>query len=169
MNVLTNQNFELSNGLSVLAAKHAVGERFLLTMADHLLDRADRLTQERRPRELSVILMDDDAISEVNRALLGHEGPTDVITVRYHAIPGEAEAGDIGELYVNVQRAVQMARTGWPSGRELALYLAHGCDHLAGEDDATPAEYNRMRRRELRWLRQAIHDGYDLNLIGHML
>ena len=38
--------------------------------------------------------------------------------------------------------------------RELALYLAHGCDHLTGADDATPAGRARMRRRELGWLRE---------------
>ena len=118
------------------------------------------------PRDLSIILMDDAAIAQVNQALLNHAGPTDVITVRYDAIPGAAEAGDSGELYVNVERAVQLGRRGWPAGRELALYLAHGCDHLTGEDDATPAGYSRMRRRELRWLREIEREGVRLELFG---
>lgn len=108
--------------------------------------------------------MDDRAIAEVNRALLNHAGATDVITIRYGPMPGEA-AGGVAEVYVNVERAARMARPGWPAGRELALYIAHGCDHLAGEDDATPSEYRRMRRRELRWLREAERDGVDLNLV----
>ncbi|MBQ3810327.1 MAG: hypothetical protein II839_05855, partial [Kiritimatiellae bacterium] len=40
----------------------------------------------------------------------------------------------------------------WNADAELALYLAHGFDHLAGSDDATAAGYRAMRRRELRWL-----------------
>ena len=108
--------------------------------------------------------MDDAAIAQVNQALLNHAGPTDVITVRYDAMPGEAEADDSAELYINVERAVQLGRRGWPAGRELALYLAHGCDHLAGEDDATPADYRRMRRRELRWLRELEQQGVSLEL-----
>ena len=130
-----------------------------------LLERADRLGRVGRPRELAIILMDDAAIAPINQALLNHAGPTDVITVRYDAIPGEAEAGDSGELYINVERAVQLGRRGWPAGRELALYLAHGCDHLAGEDDATAADYRRMRRRELRWLREIEREGVSLDLV----
>jgi len=134
-------------------------------LVEHLLERAAGLAKESRPRELTVILMDDAGIAEVNEALLQHEGPTDVITVRYHAIPGEREEGDIAELYVNVERAVQLARQGWPAGRELALYLAHGCDHLAGEDDATSAQRRRMRRRELTWLREAEKTEHDWNAL----
>ena len=113
--------------------------------------------------------MDDAGMAEANGALLGHEGPTDVITVRYHAIPGQNESGDIGELYINVDRAVQAAHAAgrWAPGRELALYIAHGCDHLAGQDDATPKQQSRMRRRELRWLREAEKMGYEFGeLIG---
>ncbi|MBL7075907.1 MAG: rRNA maturation RNase YbeY [Kiritimatiellae bacterium] len=134
-------------------------------MVEHLLDRAEGPAKESRPRELSIILMDDEGITKVNEALLQHEGATDVITVRYHALPGEDERDGIAELYVNVERAVQLARRGWPAGRELALYLAHGCDHLAGEDDATPVQRARMRRRELKWLREAEETGYELAAI----
>jgi rRNA maturation RNase YbeY len=140
-------------------------EAKLRALVDHLLDRAEGLARDSRPRELSVILMDDAGMTEVNEALLHHEGPTDVITVRYHAIPGEPEQGDVAELYVNVERAAELSRRGWPAGRELALYLAHGCDHLAGEDDATPTQRRRMRRRELKWLREAEKTGHALNAI----
>ncbi len=109
--------------------------------------------------------MDDAGITEVNEALLHHEGPTDVITVRYRAVPGEPEQGDVAELYVNVQRAAQLSRRRWPAGRELALYLAHGCDHLTGADDATLVQRIRMRLRELRWLRNAERQGHELDAI----
>jgi ssRNA-specific RNase YbeY (16S rRNA maturation enzyme) len=35
---------------------------------------------------------------------------------------------------------------------ELALYIAHGFDHLSGADDNTPARRAAMRRTEMRWL-----------------
>jgi rRNA maturation RNase YbeY len=132
-------------------------------LVDHLLGQAEGLLKEGPLRELTVVLLDDAGITEVNEALLDHEGPTDVITVRYRALPGEPEQDDIAELYVNVERAVGLARRGWPAGRELALYLAHGCDHLAGEDDATPEQRKHMRKRELNWLREAEKSGYELN------
>jgi len=115
-----------------------------------------RTPAERPWQEVTVHLLDDAGIAPVNRAVLGHEGATDVITQRYEPIPGEA-GGLVGELFVNVERALRAAprRAGWSADRELALYLAHGCDHLAGADDAMPRERARMRRRELAWLRLA--------------
>ena len=121
-------------------------------------DFAERARTPAEPpwQEVTVHLLDDAGITSVNRAVMGHDGPTDVITQRYTPIPGEP-GGLIGELFINVERAHQAAprRAGWSADRELALYLAHGCDHLAGADDAMPRERARMRRRELAWLRLA--------------
>jgi len=138
-------------------------------LAEYLLARAGGRDRKPPTRDLSIVLMDDVGMAAINDSLLGHEGPTDVITARYRPIPGETEAGDIGELYVNVDRAVDEAEaTGrWSPSRELALYIAHGCDHLAGEDDASPAQQKRMRRRELKWLQEAEAAGFSFEgLIG---
>ena len=117
------------------------------------------LAQARRPgeppwRDVTVHLLDDAGIAPVNAAIMAHDGPTDVITQRYEPCPGEPD-GLIGELFVNVARAAAAPRrAGWTRDRELALYLAHGFDHLTGADDGTPAERARMRRRELAWLKR---------------
>ena len=102
---------------------------------------------------VTVVLQDDDFSAEVHLAINGAEGPTDVITQRYDAMPGEAE-GVYGELYVNVDQALRVApkRRGWSPAKELLLYVAHGMDHLSGADDLKPRDYDRMRRRELNWL-----------------
>ncbi len=104
-------------------------------------------------RELTVILTDDAGITPLNLRVMRHAGSTDVISQRYEPLPGEPD-GMRGELLVNVERAWQVAarRRNWPASRELALYIAHGCDHLNDAEDATPAGRRRMRRRELRWL-----------------
>ena len=104
-------------------------------------------------RAVTVVLQDDDFSAEVHLAINGAEGPTDVITQRYDAMPGEAE-GVYGELYVNVDQALRVApkRRGWSTAKELLLYVAHGMDHLSGADDLKPRDYDRMRRRELNWL-----------------
>jgi rRNA maturation RNase YbeY len=106
-------------------------------------------------REVTVHLLDDAGIAPVNQAVMGHDGATDVITQRYEPIPGEPP-GLVGEVFVNVEHALRAAprRAGWTADRELALYLAHGCDHLAGADDHVPRERAAMRRRELTWLRK---------------
>jgi len=104
-------------------------------------------------RDVTLILVDDAGSAPLNRAIMGHAGATDVITQRYLPLPGEPD-GLVGELIVNVERAWQVGvrRRGWSPARELALYIAHGCDHLNDAEDATPAGRRRMRRRELRWL-----------------
>ena len=104
-------------------------------------------------RAVTVILQDDAFSAEVHEAINGAKGPTDVITQRYDAMPGEA-AGIYGELYVNTDQALRVApkRRGWSPAKELLLYVAHGMDHLSGADDLKPRDYDRMRRRELNWL-----------------
>ncbi len=104
---------------------------------------------------ITVILADDAVIRRINADFLSHDCPTDVIAFSYAPMPG-AEPGATGELVINVERAQLIGyRYGGPD-RELALYLAHGCDHLGGADDATPVGRRRMRARECRWLRSRI-------------
>ena len=106
-------------------------------------------------RAVTVILQDDAFSAEVHEAINGAKGPTDVITQRYDAMPGEAE-GVYGELYVTTDQALRVApkRRGWSPAKELLLYVAHGMDHLSGADDLKPRDYDRMRRRELVWLHE---------------
>ena len=104
--------------------------------------------------EVAVHLVRDAESDAMHRAIMGIAGATDVITQAYDAIPPE-EPGLYGELFVNVDQARRAAprRSGWSIARELLLYVAHGMDHLSGADDHAPADYARMRRRELGWLR----------------
>lgn len=106
-------------------------------------------------RSVAIVLQDDAFSAEVHLAVNGVDGPTDAITQGYDPMPGEAE-GVYGEVYVNCERALKCApkRAGWSAAKELLLYVAHGIDHLSGADDIESADYDRMRRRELSWLRQ---------------
>ncbi len=113
---------------------------------------------------VSVVLLDDEGIARINRLYLDHEHATDVISF---AAPVDPSGGKWqGEIFVNVQRACAIGegRRGGADS-ELALYLAHGADHLAGSGDYTDADRRRMRRRELRWLAAARAEG----LLAHLL
>ncbi len=111
--------------------------------------------------EIDVIFHNDAASAAAHGAVMGVPTPTDVITVPYAAMPGEPARA---ELLVNPLEALRRAsRRGtnllpeeramrWSADLELALYVAHGFDHLAGSDDAAPSDFRAMRRRELRWL-----------------
>ena len=101
--------------------------------------------------ELAVVLTDDAAMPAYKAGCFGVRAQTDVVAQAYAAVPGAAPA--TAEIILNAERAHAEGKTrpGGPA-RELALYLAHGLDHLAGRDDATPARRRAMRRRETAWL-----------------
>ncbi len=101
-------------------------------------------------QEVALLLTDDVGITQYNREFFGKDSPTDVISFRGDPIPGEE--GDTGDLIVNVECAVREGLQHDGINAELALYIAHGFNHLSGADDDTPARRAAMRRTELHWL-----------------
>jgi rRNA maturation RNase YbeY len=98
------------------------------------------------------VLLDDAGMARANAAVFGRSMPTDVISLAYPPL-AVAETGWTGEVLINAERAAREgARRPGGIGRELALYLAHGCQHLSGADDAAPRDRRGMRRRENAWL-----------------
>ncbi|MFH1968972.1 MAG: rRNA maturation RNase YbeY [Verrucomicrobiota bacterium] len=120
-----------------------------------------------------MVLTDDAGITLLNRTFLDHARATDVITFTLSPMPGGG-AGTGGEIHLNVERALEegarrggsTALTTGNAADELALYLAHGCDHLTGANDRTVMEQRRMRRRELLWIQRARRDGLMTGLWG---
>lgn len=106
--------------------------------------------RRRQPVVLSVVVVDDAAIQEVNARMLGHDWPTDVIT-----FPWSEQPHLEGELMLSVETARrEAAARGHEAADELALYAVHGVLHLLGHDDEKPAGRRRMRAAERRWLRR---------------
>ena len=101
-------------------------------------------------QEVTLLLTADAGITQYNREFFGKDRPTDVISFRCEPVPGEQ--GATGDLIVNVQRAVQEGPEHGGADAELALYIAHGFNHLSGADDNTPRKRAAMRRTELRRL-----------------
>lgn len=82
--------------------------------------------------ELSVALLDDDAIREMNARHLGHDRVTDVIAF------GLWEEGDpvvVGDVYIGADQAQRQAGDeGVPPGEELVRLVVHGTLHVTGMD-----------------------------------
>lgn len=99
-----------------------------------LLERAVILTLRHAGHDdatVSVTLLGDDAITELNRQYLDHEGPTDVIAFALHG-NGEPPLGDV---YVGVEQARRQADAlGVPAGHELARLAIHGTLHVLGHE-----------------------------------
>jgi probable rRNA maturation factor len=101
-------------------------------------------------REVTLLLTDDAGITQYNREFFGKDRPTDVISFRGGSIPGED--GATGDLIVNVECAVREGPQHGGINEELALYIAHGFNHLSGAEDNTPRKRAAMRRTEMRRL-----------------
>ena len=101
-----------------------------------------------------MVLVDDDGITQTNREYFSKNRPTDVISFRYDPVPGEDDSWS-GDLVINVDRAVQAGPDHKGPDYELALYTAHGFDHLSGAEDDTDAKRKKMRTTETAWLKEA--------------
>lgn len=119
---------------------------------------------QRRFHTVTLQLVDDSRMTEINRSVFNRDTSTDVIALTYDPIPGEEPILE-GELFVNVERAEQMAEAHPPLAQELALYLAHGCDHLAGSEDDTEQKKQAMLERNQQWVDEAQKNGMLTELI----
>lgn len=113
--------------------------------------------------EVTLVLTDDAGITQPNREFFGKNRPTDVISFRYDPIPGEDDAAT-GDLIVNVDCALREGPAHDGADAELALYIAHGFDHLSGADDDTPQKRAAMRRTEIGWLKELMLETQNLIL-----
>ena len=128
------------------------------------------LTAERAPidAELSVIFVDEKAITDLNERFLDTTGPTDVLAFPLDddVTPGGRQPdeggrgpgsppeptdlptvlGDVVVCPVVAQR--QAPEHGRSLEEELSLLVVHGVLHLLDYDHAEPEEAERMRRRE---------------------
>lgn len=146
---LSIANMQKAHRVNISALK-----RLFAQMAQNLCN----MTPGTRWSALSLVLTDNSGIRRIKNDYMHIAEVTDVIAFRYDPLPGETGSA-WGDIFVNVERAVEYGQLYGGSSRELALYVAHGCDHLAGEVDDSSAGYVRMRRRELRWLKSAASAG----------
>ena len=117
------------------------------------VERARPLDPERTWAEVTVVLTDEAGMAEAHLACFGKASSTDVISQAYAPMPPEARPS--GEIVVNVDRAVREGPRFGGASRELARYVAHGCQHLAGATDEDKTDRARMHRRERSWLAEA--------------
>ena len=100
-------------------------------------------------RSLSLVLVGDRFMRELNRRHLRHDWTTDVLSFSY----GTWKVIE-GEIVVNLDQAKRQAPDfGATTGQEIRRLIVHGMLHLAGHEDRTHALRQRMHRREDRYLR----------------
>ncbi len=133
-----------------------VSEAALASLARHVLDemRVHPLA------ELSVLLVDEPAMTELHIRWMGEEGPTDVLAFPMDELrppqPGGTQGerdkpdaagipGLLGDVVICPQVAAAQARqAGHSVSAEIDLLCTHGILHLLGYDHADAAEHAAM-------------------------
>ena len=112
--------------------------------------------------EISVAIVDDPTIRELNRKYLKHDYETDVISF---VLDWNENTGELlGQLIVSTDTAATIANdVGSTLQEELLLYVIHGMLHLVGYDDKHPAAAIEMRAAEKEYLSRfdIQHRGFD--------
>ena len=137
-------------GLRVLIAN----EQSMLPVDEAQLSAAVRAVFDGSPYTsgtISLAVVDDPTIHEINRQYLEHDYPTDVLSF----VLEDREPYLEGELVVSTDTASRSAaECDWPAESELLLYVIHGALHLVGYRDKQPEEIAEMRAAEAKLLLQ---------------
>lgn len=104
--------------------------------------------------ELSLSLVSDDEIRELNALWRKKNKPTDVLSFPAGDMPGPGRR-PLGDVVISVDTARRAAKDFDSTlADELDLYLAHGLLHLLGHDHHTKAAAKQMEALERRLLKR---------------
>lgn len=102
------------------------------------------------PGTVNVQVADDAYLQELNRAFLGHDYATDVLSFPAEEVDPATGLRHYGDVALSWQRAQAQANAGGhPVSAEVQLLLVHGVLHLLGFDHAT------ARQKRAMWQAQA--------------
>jgi probable rRNA maturation factor len=125
---------------------HRVDEAEFAALARHVLD-AMRVHPQ---AELSILLVDEDVMTDLHVRWMDEPGPTDVLSFPMDelrpGVDGEPAApGLLGDVVLCPAVAARQARAaGHSTSEELLLLTTHGILHLLGYDHAEPEEEKEM-------------------------
>ena len=109
------------------------------------------LSSEYDSASISLAIVDDPTIHQLNVQYLQHDYPTDVLSF---VLEDDGQTLQ-GQLVVSADTAVaNAARYGWSSRDELLLYVVHGALHLVGYNDKDPLDRAAMRTAEAEHLQK---------------
>jgi probable rRNA maturation factor len=99
--------------------------------------------------DLSIVLTDDARLHELNRAYLGIDETTDVLSFPSNEEDPQTGVRYLGDILISIPQAERQAReAGHPLESEIQLLVVHGVLHLLGYDHAEPGEKSKMWRAQ---------------------
>jgi len=124
--------------------RSGVDGRALVAVARRLMAEVDE-----REAALSLSLVRDSVIRDLNRRYRGRDAATDVLSFPLDGGPERERS--LGDVVISVETARrQAAEYDAPLQREIYRLLIHGLLHLKGHDHHEPAERRTMEREERR-------------------
>jgi len=127
-------NFEISN-----LTDSRIDKKFLKRAGGRILK-----TLKIKIPEISLAFINDARMKSLNRKYRGRNRVTDVLTFDY-GLPFSGQ----GEIFICLPQAKRQAkRIGHSLKKELAILLIHGILHLAGYNDKTKRNYNKMVNKQ---------------------
>lgn len=106
--------------------------------------------------ELSILVVSDPVIAELNGQYLGRKGPTDVIAFPQDGPAAHGAPNILGDVVISIDTAQSVGeKNNVPVQHELDLYLVHGILHLMGYDhEKGPRESHRMLKLQKSLLKE---------------
>jgi probable rRNA maturation factor len=99
--------------------------------------------------EVSIAIVDDVSMRDLNRQYLDHDYETDVLSFLLE----ETDDSLTGQLIISTDTAARVAEElGIEMQQELLLYVIHGMLHLVGLDDTDVDSAEEMRSAEREYL-----------------
>lgn len=106
------------------------------------------------PTELSILLVDDETMLQMNSRFRRVNNTTDVLAFpmkegfQMTAVPDEGIPMPLGDIVVSIDTACSQARAYSHSiEEEIAILVTHGILHLLGYDDVTPQKRTVMEKK----------------------
>lgn len=124
----------------------------LIAVLEEVLRIAGNYENVEERTEVSLTLVDDNFIRELNRVYRNIDKPTDVLSFALEETGPEEiiiqeDIGErlLGDIFISVPTAINQAKEyGHSPKRELAFLAVHGFLHLLGYDHETEAEAREM-------------------------
>ena len=98
---------------------------------------------------VSIVLIDDEKIHEINKIYRNVDRPTDVISFAFmdEKTTTFNEFTNLGEIYISLETAHKQAKDyGHSFNRELSFLVVHGLLHLLGYDHILEDDEKKMFR-----------------------
>lgn len=131
-------------------------EQNQLELLEKLLDYAREKEEIENDAELSITIVDNETIQEINKQYRDKDQPTDAISfaLEEHGeeeieIRGDNLPRHLGDIIISIEKVNEQANEyGHSFNRELGFLAVHGFLHLLGYDHMTTEEEKEMMERQ---------------------